>query len=118
MAIGIETQSEILGQLSQLMYDSVSEPYNELRCVFDFFMSNDDNSWSVGSQFSLVTRKGTESRLLSDPRHEATELVFRLHELMKDHTGGDWSEVTITLGSDGKAKANFRYSSDDVQTVS
>lgn len=105
----VESQTQILDELCYLMRISAEEDYSHMQCRFDY-SSSEDGSSSVGSKFYYVTSKEKKSVALVYPeRKKISDLIPKLHSLMKAHTGGDWSAFTITIDPEGKAKINFEY---------
>ena len=103
----IQQQVEVLNKITQVMHESADFDYEEMTCRFDYYI--DDGEWSVDSEFSFV-RKGTLHRArLNDPTGGVYRFVHQLHELMKDHTGGDWRSFILTLDATGKAHTKFVY---------
>jgi hypothetical protein len=80
-----------------------------LECLFDLYIAPEDGSWSVGSKFHFVKNGEVKSILLTDVNNIVSKLVYSLHELMREHTGGNWNEFLLTLGKDGKARTEFNY---------
>lgn len=105
--MSIEQQVELLSALTQIMHDSASRQYDEMRCEFEYEVY--DGGWSVGSKFSFVRDGLFVSELLDDPEDEASSLVHTLHGLMTSHTGGDWKKFVLAIDPTGKATTQFAY---------
>lgn len=89
------------------MRDSAESDYEEVRCRFDYFA--DDGDWSIDSEFSFERNGMLHHALLRDSTGNVYQLIHRLHELMKDHTGGDWNSVVISVDASGRAHTTFTY---------
>jgi hypothetical protein len=99
-----EKQIEILNKLARIMIISAAD-CDSRTCIFEVDIENE----SVGQEFYFVKNGKKFSALLDDPDWVVMDLVFDLHKEMKSHTGGDWTEFTLTIGEDGKAKTTFKY---------
>lgn len=108
--MSIEQQVDVLRALTQIMHDSASGQYDEMRCEFDYEVY--DGGWSVGSKYSFVRDGLFVSELLDDPEDEASSLVHKLHALMTSHTGGDWTKFVLAIDPTGKATTQFAYEPD------
>ncbi|MEM8650044.1 MAG: immunity protein YezG family protein [Pseudomonadota bacterium] len=105
----LERQTEIIEQLCNLMHLSAEHGYETASCTFDYSVSEDGSS-SVGSRFNFEIKGKSVSSSLSYPEDDLLfEVIPKLHEVMKKYTGGEWSEFTIVLDKEGKAKTNFVY---------
>jgi len=104
----VKEQQDILAKLAQLISDNADSGYSTATCVFDF-EEDLDGSYAIGEQFAYVVEGREVSTYLVDPDREVSLLVPKLHKLMKEHTGGSWSEMTLTLASDGQLKTEFKY---------
>ncbi|WP_017254366.1 hypothetical protein [Pseudomonas tolaasii] len=105
--MSIEQQVQILNSLTQIMHRSARGPYEALSCEFDYEAYV--GGWSVGSKYSFVREGLFVSELLDDPDDEASDWVHALHQLMRQHTGGDWKKLIVVVDSDGKASTKFAY---------
>lgn len=105
--MSIDQQVDVLNALTQIMHDSACGQYEEMRCEFEYEIY--DGGWSVGSKYSFVRDGLSVSEFLDDPKDRASDLVHKLHELMKSHTGGDWKKFVLSIEHDGKASTKFTY---------
>ncbi len=105
----IEEQTEIIGKLASLMHRSAADGYDEASCVFEY-LTSDDGSVGVREKFHYTHHgeiKSIHMRYERDVRSGL--LVPRLHQIMLAHTGGAWTEFTLTLDKSGKATTKFKY---------
>jgi len=66
-------------------------------CRFEY-LKEDDGSSSVDSEFNyLVGDENKSAHLAYDKELKPIQLVPKLHALMKQHTGGEWTVFTLTL---------------------
>ncbi|WP_198156896.1 hypothetical protein [Aquincola tertiaricarbonis] len=103
----IYQQVELLQKITQVMSQSAEFDYEEMTCEFDYYI--EDGDWSVGSTFSFVRGGRLCQSVLEDPARDVSRLVRRLHDLMLDHTGGNWKTFEIVVDRSGKAKTHFGY---------
>lgn len=105
----IEEQKAIISKLANLLHNSVADEYDEVSCDFRYQVAS-DGSYSViekascgmsGEQQSIYLAENSSARPL--------KLIPELHRLMVAHTGGGWTEFTLTLDKEGKATTKFRY---------
>jgi len=104
----VNEQIEILNKLSQLMYDSAEDGFDEIGCVFKYDYGYKDGSSSVGTKYWNIVNGEKIYKRLSD-NFTCIELIPQLHKIMKAHTGGEWTEFTLTINKDGKANTKFKY---------
>lgn len=110
----IERQTALIDKLYQLMHVSAEQGYEEMQCWFEYLKSEHYDGTSIGSRFSYVMSGDTISAALAYPGIQILNSVIpELHKIMKTHTGGEWTEFTLTLGKDGKAKIKFKYPDQD-----
>ena len=105
--MSIEQQVQILNTLTQIMHDSASGSYEEIRCEFEHEVY--DGGWSAASKYSFVRDGFLFSEFLDDPEDRVSSLVHKLHESMKSHTGGDWRKFVLTVAFGGQANTKFTY---------
>ncbi|MEB6478667.1 hypothetical protein [Acinetobacter vivianii] len=109
MSNSIQEQTEILNQLLQIMHNSISEEYDTLECVFDYYKDPDDGSVSVGEKFSYRANGECKSEYLVYDGLVVSTLVNKLHGLMVDHTDSNWKEFILSLDENGRAHTKFIY---------
>ncbi|MDE3318645.1 hypothetical protein OKC46_05040 [Acinetobacter baumannii] len=109
MSNSIETQTEILNQLLQVMHNSVDEPYDSMECKFDYYKDPDDGSVSVGEKFSYQINGEVKSEYLVYDGLMVSNLVNKLHNIMTAHTGSNWKEFILSLDEKGRAHTKFIY---------
>lgn len=105
----IQQQTDLLGQLAQIMLDSVQDNFDRIECCFDYFVDEETGDDSVGSQLACVIGESHVGLYLNDPECKCPKLVAELNQHMKQHTGGQWEKAFLTLSSDGKLNAKFQY---------
>ena len=71
--MSIEQQVQVLNSLTQIMHDSASGQYEEIRCEFEYEVY--DGGWSVGSKYSFVRDGLFFSELLDDPEDRVSSHV-------------------------------------------
>lgn len=105
----IEQQKEIIIKLANVIHRSAEEGYEEASCTFKYFVA-DDGSKAVEEIFYYILGCAMKRvHLVYDHQHRSSLLVPKLHDLMKSHTGGSWTEFTLTLDSSGRATTKFKY---------
>lgn len=105
----VEEQTEVLTELSNILVAAAPESFYEARCVFEYGIEGDGSSW-VDARFWYVEEGKCISTALETAEEWAImDLVPKLHQLMKEHTGGTWSEMTLTLTADGQLNTEFKY---------
>jgi len=109
------------------MIDQQSDIFNEISNILYEYKNNDDDiqihalvnlvNENISSIEKSLTLKNTgESKSIQfNIEHSGTisHEIFKLHGLMKEHTGGAWSEMTLTLTADGQLKTDFKYPDKD-----
>ncbi len=104
----IESQTDILTAIAEIIYASTPSNFDEAHCFFEYSVE-DDHSWSVGSEFSYILNGEKVSTYLNDQFDRASMLVAKLHQLMDDHTGGKWKSFSLSLKNGGAATVKFQY---------
>lgn len=105
----IEQQQKVISELCKLVHASAANGYTEAACRFRYF-KEDDGSESVDCEFwYFMGGKRVSAHLAYDREVRPIRLVPRLHEMMRMHTGGNWTAFTLTIDENGKAKAHFEY---------
>ncbi|HEL4807184.1 TPA: hypothetical protein UN084_002729 [Stenotrophomonas maltophilia] len=106
----LERQVEIIGLLFRAMDGSAEEGYSSAACRFRY-LPEDDGSLGVDSSFRYSIEGVSVSALLNDMGDKScVELVCDLHDVMRMHTGGNWTEFDIVVNSDKTVTAQFFYS--------
>jgi hypothetical protein len=104
----INIQVDILGKLASLLMQSPKTDYESLSCRFEVSIEDE----TVETSFSYTRDGKIISSFIDDPDFEIMDWVFSLHEAMMQHTGGNWTAFTLTIGKDGQAKTKFEYPND------
>jgi hypothetical protein len=104
----IESQTEVLTAIVEIIYASTPSNFDEANCSFEYFVE-DDYSWSVGSEFSYILNGEKVGAYLNDQVDRASILVAKLHQLMDTHTKGKWKSFSISLKNSGPATVKFQY---------
>lgn len=100
----MERQFEILDELAQILFGEACEKYDYILCKFEV------DGASVGTYFEYGANGKKVNKAVSDSSSlEFLDLILELHKDMKNHTGGDWSEFTLTIDENGQAKTKFKY---------
>jgi hypothetical protein len=102
-------QTDVLNEIVNIMMLSAPENCQQIKCEFEYRCGNDDGHFGIGTQFEYIHNNKKSFVLLSDPDYRTTDLVAKLHSMMKAHTGGEWTSFTLTLDQDGKAHTKFHY---------
>ncbi|MBC7916535.1 MAG: hypothetical protein H7Y28_01875 [Rhodoferax sp.] len=105
----IQQQTDLLGQLAQVMINSVHKEFDQIECCFDYFVDEETGDDSVGSQLAYLIGETRVGLYLNDPESKCHKLVAELNRHMREHTGGHWEKVFLTLGNDGKLNTKFQY---------
>ncbi len=102
----IEVQTEILTKLSQIIHDESDSLYQEASCQFTYMPDYD----VVKLYFEFRKNNQSVNRGISSENTErACDLAEELRDIMKSHTGGEWTSFTLTLDAVGQAKSKFQY---------
>jgi len=110
----IQEQRQIIDKLYRLLRTSIEEPFNSAVCEFDYFVSKEDGSSSIGSKVSYHQNGNKKFGRLKYPDDEILyDEIPQLHSLMKAHTGGDWNAFTLTINEDGSVTTKFKYPDKD-----
>ncbi len=97
-------QTDTISKLSQIIHDESDPGYELARCVSEV----DEDS--VDEYFEFFISGEKINRSISDENGwHVLNLVLKLHQLMKEHSGGEWEEMELTLDSDGRANTKFTY---------
>ena len=99
-------QTEILGELANILFNSTDEPYDFLIGKYKFI----EDFETIG--VTVVVELGAERRYLSLPSGMATRSIDtceKLRALDFKNTGQSWKLLTLTLDSEGRAKTEFTY---------
>jgi len=94
-------QIELLNRAVGVMHTSTRREYSSMQCVFDHECY--EGGWSVGSRYSYSAAGEDICVYLDDPRDAVSDFVHELHELMREHTGGDWKSLVVTVDGRGDA---------------
>ncbi len=109
----IEKQRQLIDQLYHLVHESAESGYETASCRFEYFVSKDDGSSSVGARFSYEINGETKNAVLAYPgRNILNAVIPELHAEMKAHTGGDWETFTLAIERDGMVRTKFDYPED------
>ncbi|KRG69715.1 hypothetical protein ABB27_05450 [Stenotrophomonas terrae] len=103
----IQRQIELLNKIVGVMHASAGAGYSGMECEFDH--ETYEGGWSVGSNYCYIMGANRISGRLDDPEDTLSDFVHELHELMKVHTGGDWTSFLLTVDAGGKAATKFYY---------
>jgi uncharacterized protein YkuJ len=103
----IQKQMEILGKLAKVVHNSANSEYDS--AVGEFEVDGESTN-SVHYYYKYNEKVYTYQ---DDPNLVALYGVLELHALMKSHTGGGWTKLTLTLDKNGKATTEFTYPESD-----
>lgn len=99
-------QTIILEKLANILYNSTEVDYDLLKSEYEFM--SEYNTIST----SLSFEKEGKSVYFEAPHGIASKNLYlceELRNLMKAHTGGEWTSFTLTLDKEGKAHTKFHY---------
>ncbi|MDR6634239.1 hypothetical protein J2X72_003049 [Phyllobacterium sp. 1468] len=106
----IEEQRQLIDILYRLIHDSLNGDFDTASCLFEYFVSMDDESTSISTRLSYVKDGETKHARLSYPDDAVLyDVIPQLHAKMKAHTGGNWRAFTLRINEDGSVKVNFEY---------
>lgn len=99
-------QSGILEKLANLLYNSCTAKYDFISLECNYMPNY--NTFGVTLSIRLL---GQENYIIPPDgmASDSIDLAEELHTLMKAHTGGEWSSLTLTLDTEGKAHTKFYY---------
>ena len=107
-------QQDIITELYHLVRRSAPEKYTEAACRFEYFKEN-DGSCSVEEKFwYFIAGERVSTFLDDDPEVDIMALIPQLHEIMRNHTGGDWNAFTLTIDQSGKSTTKFEYPDENI----
>ncbi|EPG2129616.1 hypothetical protein KG346_003742, partial [Acinetobacter baumannii] len=98
----IEKQTDILNNLLNIMVNSIDGEYDSCSCLFEYDHDYQDGSTSTGAELSYILNQENKSIGIRQ-MGVVDSLIRELHELMKNHTGGDWKEFILSLDENGRA---------------
>lgn len=85
--MSLQRQIKLLNRIVGVMRMSARREYSSMERVFDHECY--EGGWSVGSKYSCPAGGEDFNEYLDDPQDAVSDLVHELHELMKEHAGGD-----------------------------
>lgn len=103
----MDKQTDIITKLAQLMIDQIEGPFESIACEYEYL----ERYSTVSSSLSVIlhgTQKYPETA--AGFATDNVELCMKLRELMRFHTGGEWSSFTLSLAASSEAKTEFYYS--------
>lgn len=103
----IEEQREIIDILYRSILDVAPEKFSHAACRFEYDHDFEDGSSSVGSQLTFFDGDDKKYALLKS--EEVFDLVPKLHEKMRLHTGGNWNAFILFINEDSTVTAKFEY---------
>ncbi len=107
----IEEQILILDELYHIVKGSCPPEATSAQCTFKYYHDSNDNSYGIKKTFSYNIKNENISTWLDEELSEnVVDLVYKLHTIMKEHTGEDWNEFTLFIEENGKARNKFKYS--------
>lgn len=105
----VNRQQSLLGELANVVSQESENGYEKAVMVLTARPKNSEAT-SMELYFEFTVSGETKNAHLSlDNDDRVDDAAFELHELMRRHTGGSWSEMTLTLTSDGQLKTEFKY---------
>lgn len=105
----VDGQRAVIDQLYHIVAGSMPTKASAASCWFDYRRSKDGSS-SVGQRFTYQLGGETVSAALDrELRRPVIQLVKQLHQLMKEHTGGDWQALTLSIDANGRVTTKFEY---------
>ncbi|WP_424942036.1 hypothetical protein [Aliiroseovarius crassostreae] len=111
----VEKQRLVIDQLYHLMVESAETGFDTATCRFEYY-AEEDGSRAVDTAFEYELNGSKHSKHLNyrQAREERPiGLVPKLHQLMKEHTGGDWQAFTLSIEENGQVKTKFEYSDEN-----
>ena len=105
----LSKQTEILESLCQNLHNDADTNYEYASYTFTYLPDFDTlesyfEFQRDGEKFNTATKNASENYFLAK----------ELRQLMKAHTGGEWTSFTLTLDANGKAHTKFHYPDDPV----
>jgi hypothetical protein len=104
-------QTKLLEDLANLLYNSYDGEYETISCECNSMP--DFQTFGI----TLSIRSSGVDRYVMPPEGMASksiDSIEKLHDLMKAHTGREWTSFTLTLDANGKAHTKFHYPDDPV----
>ncbi len=105
----IDGQREALDKIYDLLLCSVDDDFVTAECVIAY-RRFDGGGAAIQSNASFFANGETKHVLLKYPdRQILDEVVPKLHSMMKDHTGGEWTGLKLKINQDGTVTTKFDY---------
>lgn len=104
--IFIARQTEILENLSQILYKNRPNEYDYIYCEYNYLDEYDTVSSAPSFQ---IESKFYDLDLSDGDPTKNMELSLELRSLMKNSTGGEWTSFVLTLDKNGQARTKFMY---------
>lgn len=99
-------QFEILNEICSLLFHNTPKEFDSLVYVYKF---NPDECW-IGARVSTVICGKKEALDWSpDILRKIRGLCKNLHQVMQDHTGGDWRKFVLRIDENKEVTTNFIY---------
>lgn len=102
-----DRQTEILNQLAQNLHSDAEYNYSVAKYEFTYLQEYK----TIENYFEFYNNGQKINRGSSDEFSWNNYILAKeLREIMKAHTGGEWTSFTLTLDAEGKAHTKFHYS--------
>ena len=100
----IHKQVELLNQICFILLNTPKK-IDSLKFVYKF---NKNQNW-YGIDFTTIVNGKKEVIPNYFDSYEMCNLCKQLHDVMQEHTGGDWQKFTLTIDEQGEAHTKFSY---------
>lgn len=103
----IQPQIYLLNKICSLLI-GLSKPKKIDRLLF-FYRFNHKENWSGIGLCTIIDGKQENQLFPNDYARNIMQLCEQLHDVMQEHTGGDWQKFTLTIDEQGEAHTKFSY---------
>ena len=104
-------QLTILDELSKLFYSSIQQDFDFAEIEYSF---NKQEKWFSLSAYCQKAQKKFPPIDFENLHDKAVSLCEMLHDLMKDHTDGNWQKFVLSIDENREVRTQFFYETQSV----
>ena len=102
----IQEQVQILNELSKYLYSSIEVNFDFVKFEYKF---NSEEEWDLISTYYTKSGKKFPPDNFSELMDKLKPLCEKLHDLMKEQTGGNWQKFVLTIDENREVQTEFSY---------
>ncbi len=102
----IQEQVQILNELSKYLYSSIEVNFDFVKFEYKF---NSEEEWDLISTYYTKSGKKFPPYNFSELTDKLKPLCEKLHDLMKEQTGGNWQKFVLTIDENREVQTEFSY---------